>query len=144
MRPSKHITFLKMAKVLSEQSTCARRNVGCVLVDCHNHIIGSGYNGNAASLPHCIDVPCAGATLASNQGLELCEAIHAEQNALMQCNNIEHIAIAYCTTSPCVHCTKMLLNTFCHTIIFCEKHASFESSYELWRRSGRVMEQYLL
>lgn len=134
-RPAKHTTFIRMAKVLSEQATCARRQVGCILVDKNNYIIGSGYNGPAHGLIHCIDYPCAGACFDSGQALDRCEAIHAEQNALMQCTDIHKIVTAYITTSPCMHCIKMLLNTSCELIVF-EKPYN-DGALKLWLDSGR-------
>ena len=135
IRPHKHVTFLRMAKVLSEQATCARRNVGCILVDEHNYIVGSGYNGPAHGLIHCIDFPCAGSCHDSGQALDRCEAIHAEQNALMQCVDIHKIAITYVTASPCMHCMKMLLNTSCELIVF--EQVYNDGALKLWLDSGR-------
>jgi dCMP deaminase len=115
--------------------------VGCILIDKHSHIIGEGYNGNALGLDHCINSPCSGAYLPHGTGLNVCEAIHAEQNALMKCNNIKEIYICYVTTSPCMHCTKMLLNTGCEYIIYNETYSDIKSVYELWTRSGRSIKQ---
>lgn len=135
-RPSKPVTFLAMARLLSMQSTCIRRQVGCILLDEHWHIIGSGYNGVGKGLPHCIDNPCAGANCESGTNLHICEAIHAEQNALMQCHDIHKIKYAVCTTSPCMHCMKMLLNTSCEKIIHTGVYD--ELALDLWRSSGRL------
>jgi deoxycytidylate deaminase len=77
--------FLKMANLASERATCKRRKVGCILVNSKKHVIATGYNGVAAGQEHCIDNPCEGAQLKSGEGLDKCEAIHAEQNALLQC-----------------------------------------------------------
>ena len=129
-RCSKHLTFLQMASYLGTQGTCLRRMVGCILVDKHHHIIGSGYNGNAAGLPHCIDHPCKGADLPSREGLHICEAVHAEQNALMQCANVNEIEICYVSTSPCIHCMKMLMNTSCKLIVFLDVYD--EKAIDLW------------
>ena len=134
-RPSKDNTFLSMAIRLSEQTTCRRRAVGCILVNKHNHIIGSGYNGVAAGLPHCLDIPCGGQDYASGEGLDVCEAIHAEQNALMQCSNIHEIVKAYVTTEPCMHCTKMLLNTSCKEIYFLNDYDA--GGKTLWFNANR-------
>jgi dCMP deaminase len=140
-RPSKDETFLHMAMVLSQQSTCVRRMVGCILVNREKRIVGSGYNGNAAGLPHCISVPCAGADKLSGEGLAICEAIHAEQNALMQCNDVRDIWVCYVTTSPCMHCVKMLLNTNCKYIVYYKEYTDFEQVREIWVRSGRNIRQ---
>ena len=59
-RPSKHETFLDIAKTVSEQATCIRRNVGCVLVNSKNHILATGYNGVPAGA-----VPTPGSTQGS-------------------------------------------------------------------------------
>jgi dCMP deaminase len=142
-RPTKKVTFLRMARLLSEQSTCARRNVGVIMTD-HNHrIVASGYNGNAKGLPHCINVNCAGAIHKSGSALDLCEAIHAEQNALMQCNDINRIHSVYCTTAPCMHCLKMLLNTNAQNIYFLDSYPNMHESENMWIQSirGRHLEQ---
>ena len=110
--------FLKMALLTAQRGTCARRKVGCILVNQKKHVIATGYNGNPAGQKHCIDYPCKGATAKSGSDLELCEAIHAEQNALLQCKNVYEIHKVYCTVSPCIHCIKLLLNTSAQHIIF--------------------------
>lgn len=139
IRVDKQVAFLQMARALSKRSTCARRAVGCILVDEHDHIIGSGYNGNAAGLPHCIDKHCLGAKSQSGTDLDLCEAIHAEQNALMQCSDVNKIVICYCTTMPCIHCIKMLLNTSCQVIWYLDEYPGAEQSIRLWEKAGRAM-----
>ncbi len=125
--------FLIMAKLVSRRSTCARRQVGCVLVDKHKHVLATGYNGVASGVTHCTDEPCPGATCKSGEGLDLCEAIHAEQNAILQCKDAQQIRTAYITTAPCVTCTKLLLNTSCKTIVFLESYPN--SGRKIWNRS---------
>lgn len=141
IRASKHDTFLRMAVILSEQSTCVRRKVGAILIDKHHHIVGSGYNGVAAGMRHCIEKPCFGAMSPSGTNLDACEAIHAEQNALMQCHDVHKIVNAYVTTMPCMHCIKMLLNTSCTTIYYRESYAHHEAVKALWLSAGRRLEQ---
>lgn len=136
-RPSKDQYFLKMARLTSTRGTCARRKVGCVLINVHGHVQATGYNGTPAGFPHCIDDPCPGHDLPSGTGLDECEAIHAEQNALLQCHDVQSIYTAYCTASPCVTCTKLLLNTSCQRIVFLEAYPDSEKSRRLWERAGR-------
>lgn len=73
-RPSVDEYFVMMAGLVSTRGTCVRRRCGCVLVDRNNHVLATGYNGVAAGLRHCIDVPCGGANLPSGQGLSACES----------------------------------------------------------------------
>ena len=126
-RPSRESIFLEMAKILSRRTTCRRRAVGCILVDKNNHVLATGYNGVGSGLSHCIETPCDGARYPSGTGLDKCEAIHAEQNALLQCKNVQEIETAYITCSPCIHCAKLFLNTGVKTI-YCE--SIYQNGYE--------------
>lgn len=136
-RPTKEVYFLEMAKLVSTRGTCARRKVGCVLVDKLGHVLSTGYNGVASGENHCIDTPCSGASCKSGEGLEKCEAIHAEANALLQCKDVNEIDTAYVTHSPCVHCVKLLMNTSCRRVLFIEKYPHSDSE-RLWTKFGRV------
>ena len=101
-----------------------------------NHIIATGYNGNPSGFIHCINKPCQGANSPQGEDLDKCEAIHAEQNALLQCKNVYEIDRVYTTLEPCVHCTKLLLNTSANQIIYGEKYVH-DLSRKLWESSGR-------
>lgn len=136
MRPSKHITGLLVARAWALQSTCPRRQVGCLLVDEHNGTLSTGFNGSASGEVHCTDHPCPGASVPSGQGLELCEAVHAEINALMTCPDKWRIHTAYCSSSPCIHCVKALMNTSCKRVIFYDEYPHSDAAF-LWKRSGR-------
>ena len=145
---------MDMAYLVAKRSTCLRRCVGCVLINARGHVLSTGYNGVAAGLPHCNEVTskgatrleiraqyahaCPGASLPSGEGLDLCQAIHAEQNALLQCRDVYEIDTAYTTTSPCMTCTKLLLNTSCRRIFFGELYVHSTPQAELWTSSGRV------
>ena len=142
IRPTKHHTFMEIALALSRQSTCTRRSVGAVLVNHRQHIIGSGYNGPAARQPHCIVHPCRGSRLESGTGLELCEAIHAEQNALLQCHDVYTIERIYVTVPPCLHCTKLLLNTSCRHIISMGTYPMEDLAQALWQSAGCKWEKF--
>ena len=83
---------------------------------------------------------CSGANLPSGQGLDACQAIHAEQNALLQCRDVYSIEACYVTTSPCVTCVKMLLNTSCKRIVFSEAYAHSEAR-EWWLKAGHQWDQ---
>ncbi len=129
-RPSFDEYFSAISSVVATRSTCARRAVGAVLVDRHHRIIGTGYNGNARGLPHCIDEACPGASAPSGTGLDSCEAIHAEANALVNCENHLAIDTVYVTASPCVSCTKLLMNTSCKRIVYLDEYPN--NGRHLW------------
>lgn len=136
-RPSKKSYFLSMARLVSTRSTCVRRQVGCILVDKNNFVLATGYNGVGKGQVHCITTPCAGANFPRGKGLDKCEAIHAEQNALLQCKDTQKISKAYITMSPCITCGKLLLNTSCQEIIFSEEWVNLDAK-RIWKNARRL------
>jgi dCMP deaminase len=135
-RISKDEYFLKLALHASCMATCIRRKVGCVLTNSRGHVLSTGYNGNPPGSPHCIEVPCSGATAKSGSNLDLCQANHAEASALLQCHNVFDIDTAYITASPCINCVKLLLNTSCKRIVFAQEYPHGESK-QWWENQGR-------
>lgn len=139
---------MAMAVLTSSRSTCLRRRVGCVLFNKRRHVIATGYNGVAAGMPHCNEMDgdiepwcyphaCLGAKSPSGMNLDGCEAIHAEQNALLQCKDVYDIEICATTTSPCMTCVKLLLNTSCQEILFEEEYPHLEAK-QLWEKANRL------
>jgi len=136
MRMTREEWALRIAEVVAMRATCVRRRVGCVLTDKHGRILATGYNGVATGLPHCTEGhPCKGANAKTGEDLDNCEAIHAEQNALLQCQDTQRIHTCYVTVSPCITCTKLLLNTSCRRIVFIEMYGGEPCPRELWKRS---------
>jgi len=113
-RPSWHVYFMQMARLVSERSTCLRRQVGAVLTR-NNQIVASGYNGAPKHIRHCATAGCKRMQegISSGQRHELCRGVHAEQNTIIQAAlngaSIES-ATLYCTHFPCSICTKMIIN----------------------------------
>lgn len=141
MRPSRDEWALKLALLTAQRTTCCRRAVGCVLLNERGHVVATGYNGVAAGLPHCNEIsPCSGAKAPSGTNLDGCQAIHAEQNAMLQCKNVYEIHTCYVTASPCMTCTKLLLNTSCQRIVFKDEYPHNEAQ-QLWEAAGRQWEQ---
>ena len=106
-------------------TSCMRRHVGAVIVK-DRHAIATGYNGAPSGIMHCeerggcirqqLNVP-------SGQRHELCMALHAEQNAIIQAavmgNSVEGGTI-YITHQPCAICAKMILNAGIKRIVIKE------------------------
>ena len=128
---------LLLAQAWSLRGTCARRRVGCVLIDADGRPVGSGYNGPASGLPHCNASPCPGAGMKSGTGLSVCEAVHAEINALAYCPDPRRVHTIYVTASPCVDCVKVLMNTGGKRIVFAERYAHDERAEAMWIKSGQ-------
>lgn len=152
---------MELALTTAKRSTCCRRQVGCVLLNSRGHVLSTGYNGVAAGLPHCNDMlpglddeqqvapvkeyypnSCSGAFSPSGTNLDGCYAIHAEQNALLQCRDVWEIETCVVTASPCISCCKLLLNTGCRRIVFKEEYPHNDAR-SLWINSGRLWEKYV-
>ncbi|MDR2935519.1 MAG: dCMP deaminase family protein [Candidatus Adiutrix sp.] len=113
-RPGWDEYFLRLAELAATRSTCLRRQVGALLV-ADRRVLATGYNGPPRNLPHCREAGCLRETLSvpSGQRHEICRAIHAEQNAILQA--AQHgvpirQATLYCTHQPCAICAKLILN----------------------------------
>jgi len=114
-RPTKEHVFMTIAHELATLATCAKKHVGCVLLDKHNRVLATGYNGAPRGHTHCDrEDPCP----AFKDDSISCNAIHAEMNALMQCSNIDAIYTAYVTEAPCFKCRLLLENTGCKKIVY--------------------------
>jgi len=121
-RPSWDDYFMQITDLVASRSTCLRRKVGAILVR-DKHILATGYNGAPQGLAHCLEAGCLREALniPSGQRHELCRAIHAEQNVIIQAarHGISIVdSTLYCTTQPCVICTKMLINAGVKKIIY--------------------------
>ena len=122
MRPTIDEYFMEIATVVAKRSTCLRNQVGAVIVK-DKRILSTGYNGAPRNLEHCLDIGCIRQqnNIASGTRHELCRAVHAEQNAIIQAAlhgvSIEN-ATVYCTHQPCILCAKMLINSRVEKVVF--------------------------
>jgi dCMP deaminase len=118
VRLNRHEYYLAMLKLVAARSTCIRREVGAIITDKESHVLSTGYNGVPRFFDHCIDLPCAGANEKSGDTSN-CMAVHAEQNALLQCTSLDRAYTIYCSCVPCFVCAKMIANTGIEVVI-CE------------------------
>jgi len=113
-RPDFDEYCLKIASVVAERSTCRRHHMGAVAVK-NKHILTTGYNGAPAGGKDCLELGCIRDEMNIESGTqqEICRAIHAEQNVIIQAGlhgvSLEGSTV-YCTHTPCVLCAKMLIN----------------------------------
>ncbi len=121
-RPSWDEYFMELARLVARRSTCLRRQVGAVVVKDKN-VLATGYNGTPSGIAHCSQVGCLRQQLdvPSGERHELCRGLHAEQNAIIQAAK-HGVNIAggtlYCTNSPCIICSKMIINAGIAAVIF--------------------------
>jgi len=113
-RPDSDEYFLKIASVVAERSTCRRHHVGAVAVK-DKHILATGYNGAPSGAKDCLELGCLRneMNIPSGTRQEVCRGIHAEQNVIIQATLHGVIldgSTIYATHTPCVLCSKMLVN----------------------------------
>lgn len=130
-RPGWDEYFLEIAKVVASRSTCLRRRYGAVIVK-DNVIVSTGYNGAPRGSINCIDRgSCRRKELniPAGERYELCEAVHAEQNAIIN-GPPERMkdAIIYiagfeedgslASGKPCLLCQRMIKNAMISEVIY--------------------------
>jgi dCMP deaminase len=142
-RPDIDEYFLKIASVVAERSTCRRHHVGAVATR-DKHILATGYNGAPAGAKDCLELGCLRdeQNIESGTRHEICRAIHAEQNVIIQAAlhgvNLENATI-YCTHSPCVLCAKMLVNAKIKRFVTFSSYSD-DSFMELFKEAGVIFE----
>ncbi len=124
LRPTLDEYFMEIATVVAKRSTCLRNHVGALFVK-NKRILSTGYNGAPAGLDHCDRVGCAREGVESGTRHELCRAVHAEQNAIIQAalhgTSIEG-ATLYCTHQPCILCAKMMINAQVKRVVYAQSY----------------------
>lgn len=79
---------------------------------------------------------CPGSEAPSGQNLDACQALHAEQNAIIWLSDPSRVHTAYCTASPCISCVKLFLGTNCQRVVFLEEYPH-PTAKEWWIAAGR-------
>jgi dCMP deaminase len=114
---------LEIALSVAARSTCLRRKFGAVIVN-GNTIVGTGYNGNAKGVINCYEVGCIKneMDLPQNSAYDLCPAVHAEENAIINSNRSDRIGATlyiagydsdgeYTRAVPCKRCKRKIINS---------------------------------
>lgn len=138
---------MEITSVVAKRSTCLRRQIGAILVK-EKHILATGYNGAPKGLAHCVETGCLRQQLGipSGERHELCRALHAEQNAIIQAANLGvsiQGSTLYSTTAPCSLCAKMLINAGVVRVVFSGEYPD-ERAMDFFREAGVVVEQLKL
>ena len=107
--------YLRMARIWSENSYCRRRQVGAILVK-DKMIISDGFNGT----PSGFDNVCE-----DEHGLTFPYVLHAEAYAITKVarsNNSSEGATLYVTASPCMECSKLIIQAGIRRVVFSEMY----------------------
>ena len=113
------IRYLKMARIWAENSYCVRRQVGALIVK-DKMIISDGYNGTPSGFENVCE---------NDMGATKPYVLHAEANAITKvaksANNCDGGTL-YVTTSPCMECSKLIIQAGIKRVVFSEKYHNTE------------------
>lgn len=120
--------YMRMAKTWSENSYCERKQVGAILVK-DNMIISDGYNGTPSGFENkCED----------DNNVSKPYVLHAEANAITKIarsHNSSEGATLYVTTSPCMECSKLIIQAGIKRVVYSEEYR-INDGLEILRRAG--------
>lgn len=139
-RPDWNTYFMDIAKVVALRSNCIKRKVAAVIVK-DKRIISTGYNGTPRGIKNCNEGGCPRCNSLGESGanLDTCICSHAEENAIVQSAyhgmTIKGSTI-YSTFSPCLLCTKMIINSGIIEVVFQNDYPLAKVSLELLKEAG--------
>ncbi len=120
--------YLRMAAIWAENSYCRRRKVGAILVK-NEMIISDGYNGTPKGFENnCED--------GDNNTYPY--VLHAEANAITKVarsNNSSDGSTLYVTASPCMECSKLIIQAGIKRVVFSELYR-ITDGIDLLREAG--------
>lgn len=119
--------YLRMSQIWSENSYCTRRKVGALIVR-NNMIISDGYNGTPSGFPN----------VCEENNVTFPYVLHAEANAITKVarsNNSSDGATLYVTASPCMECSKLIIQAGIKRVVFSDLYR-IQDGLDLLRRAG--------
>ena len=142
--------FMELTETVAGWSSCFQENrhVGAIIVK-DKRVMTTGYNGAPAGVKSCEEKgECLRRKLNIPSGTkqEICFAVHAEQNAIIQAAkygiNVNG-ATLYCTHQPCVICAKMIINAGISRVVYKDGYPD-DFSLKLFEEAGVKVEKYLV
>ena len=139
---------MELTRLVGSWTSCFQpgRHVGAIIVR-DKRVMTTGYNGAPSGIKNCVERgECLRRKLNIPSGTkqEICYAVHAEQNAIIQAAkygiNVNG-ATLYCTHQPCVICAKMIINAGIARVVYAEGYPD-AFSLQLFREAGTVIEKY--
>lgn len=125
--------YLKMADIWAQNSYCKRRKVGALLIK-DKMIISDGYNGTPSGFENVCE---------DEDNKTKPYVLHAEANAITKVaksGNSSDGATLYVTSSPCLECSKLIIQAGIKRVVFTENYR-LEDGINLLKRAGIDVEQ---
>ncbi len=139
-RPGWDEYFMSIAQVVASRSNCVKRKVAAIIVK-DRRIISTGYNGTPRGTKNCNEGGCprCNSLAKSGSSLEECFCSHGEENAITQASyhgTALKGSTLYSTFSPCLLCTKMIINSGIMEVVFNHDYPLSETSFALLKEAG--------
>ena len=143
-------TFIEMARLMAEHSTCTRKKVGAILVK-DNRVVSTGYNGTPKGMKHCNQIFTPDKLKLPNYYDEHGKfsrqfEVHAEQNCIIYAGK-EGTACEGCTLyttlSTCKDCAKLVVASGITRVVYDELYDRDQEGIELLRMMGIEVSQYI-
>ncbi|MFH1652818.1 MAG: deaminase [Pseudomonadota bacterium] len=147
-RPGWDDYFMEIARVVSLRSNCIKRKVAALIVK-DRRIISTGYNGTPRGIRNCDEGGCPRCNHFGASGKDLgdCLCSHAEENAIVQ-SAYHGVSIKdttmYCTFSPCLTCTKMIINSGIKEVVYNQTYIMNDIPKRLFEEAGIEIRQHKL
>ncbi|HNR41144.1 MAG TPA: dCMP deaminase family protein [Bacteroidales bacterium] len=120
--------YLQMAQIWAGNSYCIRRQVGALIVK-GRMIISDGYNGTPSGFENVCE---------DENNVTKPYVLHAEANAITKVaksNNSSEDATLYVTTSPCMECSKLIIQSGIKRVVYCNRYHNTDG-LDLLKRAG--------
>lgn len=139
-RPDWDTYFIDICHVVASRGNCSRRKVAAIIVR-NKRIVSTGYNGTPRGIRNCFEGGCprCASDTPSGKGLGECICAHAEENAIVQAA-YHGIAVRkgtlYSTISPCLLCTKMIINAGLKEVVYEQEYRFSDQSRDMFEEAG--------
>jgi dCMP deaminase len=145
-RPDWDEYFMDIAHVVLKRGNCCRRKVAALIVR-DRRIVSTGYNGTPRGIDNCHEGGCprCASDAPSGEVLGECICAHAEENAIVQAayHGISvRSGTLYCTLSPCLMCTKMVINAGIKEVVYETEYHFTEQARSLFATAGVRCRQF--
>lgn len=120
--------YLEMALIWAKNSYCKRRQVGALIVK-EKMIISDGYNGTPSGFENVCE---------DENNVTKPYVLHAEANAITKVaksNNSSENSTLYVTSSPCLECAKLIIQSGIKRVVYCDKYR-LTDGLDLLKRAG--------
>ena len=151
-RPSLDETYMRVAEIWATRSYARRKKVGAVIVR-DKRSIAEGYNGTPTGFDNNCELEVEKKYETSNPDnadtyIDLVtkpEVLHAELNCLMKVARSTESTdgcTLYVTLSPCIECSKMIIQAGIKRVVFREKYR-IDDGVELLKKAGIQVDQLI-